>query len=232
MEVKVCGITRLEDALAAVECGVDALGFVFYSHSPRCITPQRALGIIQRLPPGVSLVGVFVDERPETVRAMAQYLGLDMVQLHGQESPGCCQVLEDMRVIKALRIRGPEDLPVLEQYKGIWAVLLDGFDPARHSCTGQMANWDMGPVIGARHPLVLAGGLGEENLAQAVARALPDALDVSSSVERSAGQKDHRKLRRFLELARGLGSPRPGRGVFSVSDRRPLPSRSERGMVT
>ncbi len=231
MEVKICGITRLQDALWALECGVDALGFVFYRPSPRYLPPRKALGIIQRLPEPVTLVGVFVDQDPGEVRAIASDLGLHLAQLHGREDPRYCEELQDIKLLKAFRLQGAENLELLERYKNIWAVLLDGFDPARHTGTGQMANWEAGPLIREKHALVLAGGLREENLGLAVRRALPDALDVSSGVEGSPGRKDPRKLQRFVELAKSLPSPRPVRKVFSASELRDQAYGSERGAM-
>lgn len=214
MEVKVCGITSLEDALWALECKVDALGFVFYPPSPRYISPRRALKIIEGLPALASMVGVFVDESPEDVRAIASDLGLHLVQLHGREDPGCCEELQDLKVLKAFRFQGVENMQILEQYRCLWAVLLDGFDPAKHSSTGRPARWDVGPWVSTRHALVLAGGLQEENLCLAVGKALPDAVDVSSGVEESPGRKDPLKLQRFVRIAKSLPKFRPERRVF------------------
>lgn len=229
MEVKICGITRLQDALWALECGVEALGLVFYRPSPRYIPPRKALGIIQKLPEPVSLVGVFVDEDPGEVRAIASDLGLHLVQLHGREDPKTCEELEDLRILKAFRFQGAQDVKLLEKYKGLWAVLLDGFDPARHSTTGKRACWSVAPLIAKTHPLILAGGLGEENLAWAVQRALPDAVDVSSGLEKSPGQKDPLKVQRFLRLAKSLPKIRPWRRVFSVGKLRALKPEKEGG---
>lgn len=222
MEVKICGITRLQDALCALECGVEALGFVFYRPSPRYIPPRGALKIIEKVPPVATMVGVFVNESPQEVRAIALDLGLHLLQLHGREDPEYCQALQEFRILKAFRFHGEENLELLEKYKGLWAVLLDGFDPARHSSTGRKAHWDAGPIIGRRHALVLAGGLGKENLALAVKRSLPDAVDVSSAVEQSPGKKDPRKLQEFVRLAKSLPQPRALRRVFSAPELRTL----------
>lgn len=222
MEVKVCGITRLEDALWALECGVDALGFVFHKPSPRYISPPKVLRIVQRLPGFASTVGIFVNESPQNVRAIASDLGLNLVQLHGSETPYVCEELQDLRVLKAFRFHGLENIQLLDQYKSLWAVLLDGFDPAEHSSTGRTARWDVGPLIRNNHALVLAGGLGEENLAIAVREALPDAVDVSSGVEESPGKKDPLKLQRFVRLAKSFPKFRPARRVFSAPGKGPL----------
>lgn len=213
MEIKVCGITNLEDALLAVEFGVDALGFVFYPPSPRYIEPRDALRIIERLPAQVCKVGVFVDERPQEVRSIFHDLSLHLAQLHGHESPQYFLALADLPLIKAFRGEDKE-LESLQDYKNLWAVLLDGFDPRVHPSTGRLANWDLAPRICTRHRLILAGGLNEGNMADAVKAALPDALDVSSGVEKSPGRKDKGKMRRFVELARELSSRFPGRPVF------------------
>ncbi len=216
MEIKVCGITNLRDALLAVELGVDALGFVFYPQSPRHISPGEALKIIERLPAEVCKVGVFVDESPQKVRSIYHELGLNLVQLHGHETPQHLLAMADLPLIKAIRGHGQE-LESLKEYKRLWALLLDGFDPRVHHCTGRLANWQLAPRIRAWNRLVLAGGLREKNLAEAVGVARPDALDVSSGVEKSPGNKDEGKMRRFVKLAKELSSESSGRPVFKKS---------------
>ncbi|MEJ5376009.1 MAG: phosphoribosylanthranilate isomerase [bacterium] len=214
MQIKVCGITNLEDALLAVELGVDALGFVFYPPSPRYIGPGEALKIIERLPAEICKVGVFVDERPHKVRSIFHDLNLNLVQLHGHETPQYFLAMADLPLIKAIRGHGQE-LEYLKEYKRLWALLLDGFDPRVHHCTGRLANWQLAPRIRTGHRLVLAGGLNQGNLAEAVKVVLPDAIDVSSGIEKSPGRKDESKMIRFVKLARQLCSKFSGRPVFN-----------------
>ena len=196
VRIKICGITNLEDALLAVELGASALGFVFYPKSPRYIAPEAARRIIQHLPPFVTTVGVFVNEREEAILKVVGEAGLDLVQLHGEESPELCVRLFP-KVIKALRVREVEDLKVITAYQGkIRAVLLDTYVKGIPGGTGQTFNWDL-----ARRaqkfglPLVLAGGLRPENIKEALRTVRPFAVDVSSGVETFPGKKDPEKLR-------------------------------------
>ena len=196
VRIKICGITNLEDALLAVELGASALGFVFYPKSPRYIAPEAARRIIQHLPPFVTTVGVFVNEREEAILKVVGEAGLDLVQLHGEESPELCVRLFP-KVIKALRVREVEDLKVIPAYQGkIRAVLLDTYVKGIPGGTGQTFNWDL-----ARRaqkfgiPLVLAGGLRPENIKEALRTVRPFAVDVSSGVEAFPGKKDPEKLR-------------------------------------
>lgn len=213
MEVKICGITRLEDALRAAEWGAHGLGFVFYPPSPRYIEPERALRIIERLPNEVAVVGVFVDENPIVVKAVASKLGLHLIQLHGHEPPEGCKALQGLKVIKALR-GSFEEFDLLGQYRGLWAVLLDGFDPRIHDSTGKIANWELGDRIKENYRLVLAGGLNEGNLKEAITKVRPDALDVSSALEECPGKKDPVKMKRFLRLVKEVSKGFPSRPVF------------------
>lgn len=197
--VKICGITRVEDALAAVEAGADALGFMFYPPSPRHLSLEAAQAIIALLPPFVARVGVFVDASAEAIRTTADACGLDTLQLHGAETPEFCRTLAPRPVLKAFRIRGPECLEALPAYAG-QAWLLDSYVAGTLGGTGRTFNWDLAATAvrqGGR--VVLAGGLTPDNVAAAVRAVRPWAVDVSSGVEASPGCKDPARMRDFLQ---------------------------------
>lgn len=201
VKVKICGITSLDDALTAIEAGADALGFVFYPASPRHIFPEQAADIIRRLPPFVQTVGLFVDEKLTIVNATADRCGLDVIQLHGEETPGYCESVR-RRVIKAFRVKDIATLELLVQYH-VSGYLLDAWSPAAHGGTGQVFNWDIAAeaVLGGRS-IILAGGLNPENIAESIRQVHPYGVDVSSGVESAPGHKDAFKIRRFVELAK------------------------------
>jgi len=201
-KVKICGITSVEDALVAVEAGADALGFVFFEKSPRNLDPARAAHIIATIPPFVQAVGLFVNAPLEFVNSTAEQCGLDLVQLHGDESPEYCRsVLR--RVIKVFRVKGPESLATLSSYR-VAGYLLDAYHPHLYGGTGETFDWEC--VVAAKDagPVILAGGLTPENVAAAVARVAPYAVDVSSGVEAAPGRKDHEKVRRFIAEAKKI----------------------------
>jgi tryptophan synthase beta subunit len=200
MFVKICGITRGEDARLAVELGASAVGFVFWPASPRFIHPDAARAIVSSLPPFVTAVGVFVDEAPDRVQATARHVGLSVVQLHGAETPEYVARL-GLRVIKSV----PADEASLARL-GDWpdtvTLLVDAADDARKGGTGAKADWSVAARMAARRRLVLAGGLAADNVAQAIRAVRPIGVDVSSGVERSPGVKDHGAMRRFFEAVR------------------------------
>lgn len=198
--VKICGITNRADALHAVNCGVDALGFVFYPGSARCVDPELARRIIAELPPLVSTVGLFVNENPARIRELVAFCGLNAVQLHGDEQPHQCSY-PPCRVIKALRLKEPLAEPVLAAYK-VAALLLDAYVPDQFGGTGQRCDWQQAAAIAVRHRVILAGGLDAENVAAAVRQVRPYGVDVSSGVEKQPGLKDPEKVARFIRMAR------------------------------
>lgn len=200
VKVKICGITCLEDALAAVDAGADALGFVMYPPSSRHISPDQAAAIIRRLPPFVQTVGLFVDEELSTINATADQCGLDVIQLHGDESPTYCESVR-RRVIKAFRVKDVSVLDSLKQYR-VSGHLLDAWSHAAPGGTGQTFNWDIAATSAGLRPIILAGGLTPDNVAEAVTRVRPYAVDVSSGVECSPGRKDVEKLRQFVLRAK------------------------------
>ncbi len=205
VRVKICGITRKEDALAAMEAGAHALGLVFYPKSPRYVEPQRARDLVGGLPPLVSWVGVFVDVPVEEMITTARMVGLDTLQLHGDESPQVCRTCreEGFRVIKALRLASRDDLKAGEDYRGvISALLLDTKVSGEYGGTGRSFPWELATEIRGI-PVILAGGLNPENVAEAIKVARPWGVDVSSGVERAPGIKDHEKMRRFILEVQG-----------------------------
>ena len=204
VQIKVCGITNLEDALAAVEAGADALGFNFYRRSPRYIEPARARKITGRLPESVLCVGVFVNEEtPAAVERIAAESGVAAVQLHGDESPAYCEALSGMRLIKALRV-GEGFAPERATEYAAEAILLDSFSAKARGGTGETFDWAVARRTRELVPrLYLAGGLTSENVAAAVAAVRPFAVDVCSGIESTAGRKDHARLRSFVAAARG-----------------------------
>jgi len=233
--VKICGITNVDDALAAAEAGADWLGFIFYPQSPRSVTPEQARRIANAIrqspyasrsrPPGghrgreargntasipISFVGVFVDEGLPLLRQIVAHCGLDYAQLHGMESPEVVTDLMDSgrHVIKAFRVRSETSLLTLERYQAT-AYLLDAYVDGRPGGTGQTFDWELA-VRAKRHgPIILGGGLTPNNVALAVRVVQPWAVDVASGVEAAPGRKDHEKLRRFIAaskpFARGVG---------------------------
>jgi phosphoribosylanthranilate isomerase len=197
MLVKICGITRLEDAEAAVECGAHALGFVFWPGSPRAIDPQRARAIVRALPPFVTPVGVFVNQPADYVNEVATLVGLGVVQLHGDESVGYAAGLI-RPVLKAMTVNVASG-PASEQWPAATVVLLDAHDPVRHGGTGQTIDWTKAAAVASRRRVILAGGLTPENVACAIAAVRPAGIDVSSGVEQAPGIKDRGRIRSLFE---------------------------------
>lgn len=188
VRVKICGITNLEDALNAVGLGVDALGFVF-APSPREIRPNKAKEIIEKLPPWVSTVGVFVDEKPGRVMQVVSQCRLDYVQLHGDETPEYCEEL-DIKIIKTIKT----DIKKIPEYK-VSGILLD-----ISKGTGKVYDWDL--AVKAKKygkPIILSGGLDPKNVGSAIKKVKPYAVDVSSDIESNPGKKDFEKMKKFLE---------------------------------
>jgi len=199
--IKICGITNSDDAFAAINYGADALGFVFYSESPRAIMPEEAKKIISSLPPFVTTIGVFVDRSKKDLDKIASYTGVDVIQLHGSEPPEYCNL--GKKVIKAIRVKELSDLEPLNRYKNISAFLLDTYSQDVIGGTGQIFNWEIAVEAKKFGRIILAGGLTPENIEEAVKLVQPYAVDVASGVEgRKKGIKDHKKLRLFIERAK------------------------------
>jgi len=199
IRLKICGVTSLEDARAAIDCGAEYLGFNFYPKSPRYIAPQSARAVIQRLPDEVVSVGVFVNEsRPEDVIEILRVSGARMAQLHGDESPGYCAAVGAERVIKALRIGDDFDARRVLDYPAA-AILLDAFDAKLYGGTGKTANWAIAREAVTLAKIFLAGGLSPDNIIEAIRAVGPFAVDVNSGIEIAPGRKDASKLRRLKE---------------------------------
>ncbi len=197
--VKVCGITNLEDALAALDAGADMLGFNFYRRSPRYVAPAQAREVVGRMPERVTCVGVFVNEAaPEDVERIAREAGLNTVQLHGDETPDYCRSLRGLDTVKALRVGRDFDVESVNAY-GTGAVLLDAYVAGERGGTGHTFDWSLAALARARVArLFLAGGLTPDNVAAAVAAVRPYAVDVCSGVETAPGRKSPELMRRFV----------------------------------
>jgi phosphoribosylanthranilate isomerase len=200
VKIKICGITSIDDARHAAACGADALGFVFFAGSPRCITPEQAREIIAALPPLVVHVGLFVNEDPERIQAVADFCGLDILQLHGDESPQGCNLFQ-RRVIKALRVRDAESLAGHRNF-AVSALLLDAWVAESYGGTGHRCNWDLAADVARERTMLLAGGLTPDNVAEAVRAVRPYGVDVSSGVEAAPGHKDPQKVADFIRNAK------------------------------
>lgn len=195
--VKICGITRLEDALTAIAAGADALGFVFYPPSPRSVESTVAEAIIKQLPPFVSTVALFVNESPEQVRAVIEQTGIDLLQFHGDESPDYCNQFE-RPYFKALRMSPDIDVVAeTKRFTSARAVLLDAYRAGVPGGTGEAFDWDRIPAD-LSMPLILAGGLDQHNVKQAINQVKPYAVDVSGGVEAAKGLKDSAKIISFM----------------------------------
>jgi len=204
IRTKICGITRPEDGVIAANLGVDAIGLVFYTASPRAVTWAQANEIIAVLPPFVSTVGLFVNAAAAEVSAILEAVPLDLLQFHGDETPAQCQHYRKP-YIKAIRMQANTDVSQLcLQYAGASGLLLDAYHPTLRGGTGQHFDWNLFPKEAAK-PLVLAGGLTADNIVAAVNQTSPFAVDVSGGVEAGKGIKDAAKMDAFLK------------GVMSVS---------------
>jgi phosphoribosylanthranilate isomerase len=198
-KVKICGITRLDDALAAVRLGADALGFNFWPRSKRYLPPGEARAIVRRLPSFVTAVGVFVDPTREEVLRAADQSGIAVAQLHGDEPPELCASLP-LPVLKAIRVTGAHALSALASYE-VQGFLLDT-PTVGYGGSGQTFDWELAAEVARELPIVLAGGLGPENVAEAVRIVHPWAVDVASGVELAPGVKDPERMRLFIDRAK------------------------------
>lgn len=200
MKIKICGITNLEDAQCAVEIGVWAVGFIFYKKSPRYIEPLKAREIISKLPSEVKKIGVFVNEDLETMLEVSNITNIDTFQLHGDEKPELCKLLTK-EIIKAFRFTQESELEIINQYKEITdSFLIDAKVKNAFGGTGVLADWELAKKVKNYGNLILAGGIGSDNIAEAIKIVNPFAIDLSSSVEYSAGIKNHEKIRSLKEF--------------------------------
>jgi phosphoribosylanthranilate isomerase len=205
--VKICGITRLEDAEAAVAAGASAIGFIFWPKSPRFIDPHRARRIAAALPPFVTPVGVFVNQSIDYVNGVASLVRLGAVQLHGDETPEFAAKVTSP-VIKAIACRPDPSASGVDAAR-LWPapmrLLLDVHDPIARGGTGRTIDWAKAATLAAERDVILAGGLNPDNVGDAIARVRPFGIDVSSGVERAPGIKDHRRLRALFEAVHDSG---------------------------
>lgn len=201
LPVKVCGITRLEDAMTAIEAGAQAVGFIFHKPSPRYISPERAREIISALPPFVVTVGVVVRLAADEINRIADLCRLDRIQLHGGEPVDILQKI-NRPAYRAFRLHEEADLAQVEAAPED-TVMLDTFDPDHFGGTGRPFNWEWAHKIGQNRRVILAGGLNAENAARALQTAQPAALDVSSGVEAAPGIKDAEKISLFFQAIEG-----------------------------
>jgi phosphoribosylanthranilate isomerase len=208
--IKICGVTSIEDALAAVELGADALGLNFAPGSPRCLASEQARLIREEIPLTVEVVGVFVDATQDDIRAHAEYIGFDTVQLHGSETPEFLdQVSQIVPAYKAVRVGGPEDVELADRYGGD-RILVDAKVAGAMGGTGQTFDWSLIEGLNERRKLILAGGLKPENVASSVKIVFPYGIDTASGVESAPGKKDADRMRAFIRGARdAVGSYQP-----------------------
>jgi phosphoribosylanthranilate isomerase len=198
---KICGITRIEDALAAAEAGADAIGLVFYAKSPRAVTVEQARAIIAALPPFITTVGLFVNASRSELNEILEAVPLDLLQFHGDETPADCEGFH-RPWIKALRVRPGDDLEAsCQAYAKASGILLDTYVAGVPGGTGEAFDWSLVPAKLSK-PIILAGGLSAANVAEAIARVRPYAVDVSGGVEQSKGIKDHQRIKAFMQAVR------------------------------
>lgn len=196
-KIKICGITNIEDAQAAVEFGADALGFIFYKKSKRYIDPQVAAKIISSLPPFLAKVGVFVNQSMEEIAQIREAAGINAAQLHGDEAPEFVSSIS-FETIKAIRVKDETDLDKVAQYSA-QAILFDTYSDKQYGGTGKSFDWGILKDFSHTKHIILSGGLNPENVLDAVTIVRPYAVDVSSGVEAQPGKKDHTKIKKFIE---------------------------------
>ncbi|RAP31747.1 phosphoribosylanthranilate isomerase [Candidatus Marinamargulisbacteria bacterium SCGC AG-343-D04] len=205
MKIKICGITKREDAENAIFFGVHALGFIFYSESSRYVSPETVQEINYFLPPFISSVGVFVNEDADRVNDITKSCKLDFVQLHGDESPEYCMKM-DAKVIKAIRVGGLDDIQKIPQFQGsVTSILLDTKSEGSYGGTGKVFDW--GLALSAKDfdvPIILSGGLDVDNIKKAVQLVNPYAVDINSGVESEPGVKDYNKIQDIISVLKDL----------------------------
>ncbi len=205
IKIKICGITNLEDALAATDAGADALGFNFYKKSPRYIDPEKAAEIMAQLPPFIVPVAIFVNEREEKIRNIQFTTGIKVLQFHGDERPEFCERFAT-RVIKAFQVKDKESLKQMAHYH-VSAFLLDSYRDGMRGGTGETFDWHLAVVAKTFGKVILAGGLTPDNVVEAVKLVQPYGVDVAGGVEKEKGIKDHAKLKKFITEVRRASRP-------------------------
>ncbi|HBH86538.1 MAG TPA: phosphoribosylanthranilate isomerase [Syntrophaceae bacterium] len=208
MEIKICGITNPDDAINACNHGADALGFIFYKKSPRYVTPETAKIIIEHLPRDTAIVGVFVNHDIQALREIYEFCGLDLIQLHGDESREYCRQFPNSTLIKSFSPRGEEDLNSIKSYP-VRAVLMDARDSGLYGGTGKKCNWELAAMAKDKFSLILSGGLNSNNILDAIKTVSPHAVDVNSGVEVTPGKKDPEKVKSIIEVVHTIKSKSP-----------------------
>lgn len=206
--IKMCGVTREKDVVAGIDAGLDALGFIFYQKSPRNVEPDFVRSVVAKMPPFTDCVGVFVNRDREEVEEIIEYCGLSHAQLHGSEDPKYCERIERFvspcRVVKAFRVSAESTCEEFEPYAPvIHGYLLDTYVKGNAGGTGETFDWSIIKRLNLQRPMILAGGLGPENVEDALHRVQPFGVDVNSGVEIEPGIKDHAKLFEFVMKVRG-----------------------------
>lgn len=202
MKVKICGITRIQDAEGAIDLGAWALGFIFYKKSPRYIPPARAALIVKKFSKHINFVGVFVNDSSSIVMETIRTTGINIVQLHGDESPEFCSSI-DARVIKAIRPKLESDIDDLKYFKSAESFLIDAATPGQFGGTGKVSNWELARLARSQGQIFLSGGLHSENIEQAIQVVQPYGVDISSGVEDAPGIKSTQKLKQLFGKIRG-----------------------------
>jgi phosphoribosylanthranilate isomerase len=205
VKIKICGITNIEDAMAAVDMGADALGFNFYKKSPRFIEPQKAAEIIAQLPPFIVPIAIFVNESEDKILEALKSACIHGVQFHGDETPEFCQRFGN-HVIKAFQVKDKESLKHMSHYR-VSAYLLDSYKEGMRGGTGETFDWHLAVVAKTFGRVILAGGLNPDNVAEAVKLVQPYGVDVAGGVEREKGVKDHGKMKKFITEVRRASRP-------------------------
>jgi phosphoribosylanthranilate isomerase len=211
IQVKICGITNEEDALYAAGAGAAALGFIFYPASPRYISPDDVKIIADRLPADLVRVGVFVNEEADKVKNIFDYCGLDMLQFHGDETPEYCRQFPARQIIKALELKKDEDLKTALRFD-VTAILADSRQAGLYGGTGRKSNWAVAGLL--ELPLILSGGLNEDNVRDALREVRPAALDINSGVEKNPGRKDSQKIARVMQVIKTEDTLTPAPSIF------------------
>lgn len=199
-KIKICGITNVDDALAAAEYGADAIGFVFVPNTPRYIDPQRASEIVEALPPFLTRVGLFSDPTISEVEMIAKECNLDALQFHGYETPDFCGSFYQ-RVIKAFRVKDQSTISLLKEYQ-VSAYLLDSYTKGIKGGSGMTFDWNLAIAAKKYGRIILAGGLNPQNVSEAVQQVSPYGVDISSGVEQKPGKKDYKKIKDFIDAVR------------------------------
>lgn len=208
MEIKICGITNPDDAMHACKYGADALGFIFYKRSPRFVTPESVKRISENLPHDITRVGVFVNHDIQDVKDIYDACRLDLIQLHGDESPEYCRYFPETLLIKACSPHSEEDVSIIQEYP-VKAILVDSRTTNLYGGTGVKSNWEMALRLKELYPLVLSGGLNTENILEAIETVSPHAVDVNSGVEISPRKKDPDKVKNLITMVHAIESKSP-----------------------